>query len=75
MSPEKQDNDEAAKHDEDVKFERDKESAIVPLTDSQVKTEAVGETIIPLKEDTLGKSDFPPLTDLEKQAKLPEENR
>ena len=63
-------------HDEDVKFERDKESAIVPLTegeDATVSDRPVGETILPLKEDTLGKSDFPPLSEVDKQPKLDED--
>ncbi|MEO6915931.1 MAG: hypothetical protein ABI151_10015 [Chitinophagaceae bacterium] len=63
-------------HDEDVKFENEKEAAIVPLTDSPdavVSSTPVGETIIPPKEDTLGKSDFPPLTEAEKQPKIDED--
>lgn len=55
-------------HDEDVKFEREKESMLEPLPQS---TDPVaGETILPPKEETLGKSDFPPLSEEEKQPKL-----
>lgn len=63
-------------HDEDVKFERDKEAAIVPLTESEnatVSETPVGETILPPKEETMGKSDFPALTEVEKQPKLDED--
>jgi len=63
--------------DEDVQFERDKESAIVPLTESaddQLEN-TQGESVLPAKEDTLGNSDFPPLTDLEKQPKLEDEEK
>lgn len=74
MKPDKQNPAEDHKNDEDVKFENVKESAIVPLTESDDKTLASGETIIPAKEDTLGNSDFPPLTELEKQPKLPEQD-
>ncbi len=71
MKPETTNQDKTVKHDEDVKFEQEKEPLIIPLPEGESKT--VGETIIPLKEDTLGNSDFPPLTDLEKQPKLPDE--
>lgn len=62
-------------HDEDVKFERDKESAIVPLTENEnavVSEGALGETTIPPKEETLGKSDFLPLSETDKKPKLDE---
>ncbi len=72
MKPETTNQDKTVKHDEDVKFEQEKEPLIIPLTDGESKT--TGETIIPLKEDTLGNSDFPPLTELEKQPKLPDED-
>jgi len=62
--------DEPVKHDEDVDFENVKEATIIPLTESK-KTPKTGETTIPPKEDTLGNSDFPPLTELDKQPKLP----
>lgn len=76
MKPEKQLEDESPEHDEDVKFERDKESAIIPLTETMdTKTPGVGETTFPGKEETLGHSDFPALSELEKQPKLPEENK
>jgi hypothetical protein len=72
MKPETTNNpDSTVKHDEDVKFELEKEPASVPLEDSSTK--AVGETIIPAKEDTMGNSDFPPLTESDKQPKLPAE--
>lgn len=74
MKPETINEDEPVKHDEDVKFEGNAEAAIIPLTDTAAKNVGVGETIIPAKEDTLGNSDFPPLTDLEKQPKLPAED-
>lgn len=66
-----------AEQDEDVQFERDKESAIIPLTesDNNEPVNTPGETILPAKEDTLGNSDFPPLTDLEKQPKLDDEEK
>ncbi len=64
-------NDEPIKHDEDVKFELEKEPAIAP-TENQEKNQHVGETIIPPKEDTLGNSDFPPLTKKDKEPKLPD---
>ena len=59
--------------DEDVHFEREKESKLEPLTqpgDAEIQASPVGETIIPPKEETLGKSDFPPLSEAEKQPKL-----
>ena len=67
------------KHDEDVKFERDKESLITPLTADESEQSSKEGTIVeipgPSKEDTLGNSDdFPPLTELEKQPKLPDED-
>jgi hypothetical protein len=71
MKPETTNQDKTVKHDEDVKFELENEPLIIPLTNGESKI--TGETIIPLKEDTLGNSDFPPLTDLEKQPKLPDE--
>jgi hypothetical protein len=66
--------DPVKKHDEDVDFEVNKEAAIVPLTDSdQDETkDSYNEAAIPAKEDTMGTSDFPPLTELEKQPKLEE---
>ena len=72
MTPTTSNGDETVKHDEDVKFENNKESAIVPLTEAKDQKPVTGETSIPPKEDTLGNSDFPPLTELEKQPKLPE---
>ncbi len=65
--------DKPVKHDEDVKFELEKEPLIISLPEGEGETREVGETIIPLKENTLGNSDFPPLTDLDKQPKLPDE--
>ena len=68
--------DDLLPHDEDVTFENEKEAAIVPLTDSPdavVSPGPVGETILPPKEETLGKSDFPPLTEIEKQPKIDED--
>jgi hypothetical protein len=64
-------------HDEDVQFERDKESAIIPLTESvnDQPENTPGESTLPTKEDTLGNSDFPPLTELEKQPKLDDKER
>lgn len=62
--------------DEDVQFERDKESQIVPLTETENAVSSdtpAGETTLPDKEETLGKSDFPPLSELEKKPKLDEE--
>lgn len=66
-----------AHQDEDVQFERDKESAIVPLTesDNDQPKNTQGESTLPAKEDTLGNSDFPPLTELEKQPKLEDQER
>ena len=63
--------------DEDVQFERDKESAIIPLTesDNDQPKNTPGEGTLPTKEDTLGNSDFPPLTDLEKQPKIDDKER
>lgn len=72
MNPE----DDLLPHDEDVTFENDKESAIVPLTDSPdavVSPGPVGETTLLPKEETMGKSDFPPLTEVEKQPKIDED--
>lgn len=66
---------ESAKHDEDVLFERDKESAIVPLTEVlDPVSPTAGETTLPAKEDTLGNNDVKPLTEEEKQPKLPDEH-
>lgn len=59
--------------DEDVHFERDKEAKLEPLTqagDAEIQAAPVGETTLPPKEETLGKSDFPALSDQEKQPKL-----
>lgn len=66
-----------AEQDEDVQFERDKESVIIPLTESanDQPENTPGESTLPAKEDTLGNSDFPPLTELEKQPKLNDEER
>lgn len=66
-----------AKQDEDVQFERDKESVIIPLTEStkDQPKDTQAESPLPAKEDTLGNSDFPPLTELEKQPKLEDEER
>ncbi len=66
-----------AEQDEDVQFERDKESSIIPLTesDNNLPDHTQGESVLPSKEDTLGNSDFPPLTDLDKQPKLDDEDR
>lgn len=63
--------------DEDVQFERDKESAIIPLTesDNDQPKDTQHESTLPAKEDTLGNSDFPPLSELEKQPKLEDEDR
>lgn len=72
-----QKSDDATKHDEDVKFERDKESLITPLTSEENEQSSKGtidEIPIPPKEDTLGNSDFPPLSELEKQPKLKDED-
>ncbi len=67
--------EETIKHDEDVTFERDKESTLVPLTETTDPVSPTGgETILPPKEDTLGASDFKPLTEEEKQPKLNEES-
>lgn len=70
--------DNTVKHDEDVKFERDKESLITPLTAEESsqssKENTIDEIPIPAKEDTLGKSDFPPLTEMDKQPKLQDED-
>ncbi len=71
MKPETTDEENTVKHDEDVKFELEKEPAIVPPDEGATKP--VGETILPAKEDTLGNSDFPPLTESDKQPKLPAE--
>lgn len=76
MSQYEKDPEDELPHDEDVTFENEKESAIVPLTDSPdgvVSSTPVGETTLPSKEDTLGKSDFPPLTEEEKQPKIDED--
>ena len=62
--------DNTVEHDEDVKFEMEKEPAIPPLSTTQAKDKEVGETTIPAKEDTLGNSDFPPLSDKDKEPKL-----
>lgn len=62
-------------HDEDVIFEKD-EAVLIPLTDSPdavVSSTPAGETILPPKEETLGKSDFPPLTEEEKLPKIEED--
>lgn len=59
LSQQKPDN--TAAQDEDVQFERDKESTIIPLTESgddQSKNSAT-EGVLPTKEETLGNSDFP----------------
>ena len=62
------------KHDEDVEFEVNKESTIVPLTESEPdeSKDSYKDSGIPAKEDTMGTSDFPPLTELEKKPKLDE---
>ena len=72
MNPETNNHNETVKQDEDVKFEMEKEPAMAPLNVTAPKDKAVGETIIPAKEDTLGNSDFPPLTESDKQPKLPD---
>lgn len=66
-----------AEQDEDVQFERDKESTIIPLTESanDQPGNVPGESTLPAKEDTLGNSDFPPLTELEKKPKLEDKER
>lgn len=70
-----QKSDSTVKHDEDVEFERDKESLFTPLTadeNEQSSKDTIDQIQIPAKEDTLGNSDFPPLTELDKQPKLQE---
>jgi hypothetical protein len=62
--------DEPAKHDEDVTFELEQEHAVIQPSLVKGKDKEVGETIIPVKEDTLGNSDFPPLSDTDKEPKL-----
>jgi hypothetical protein len=63
---------EGVKHDEDVKFEVNKEAAIVPLTESGSDEPKISyeEAAIPAKEDTMGTSDFPPLSEMDKKPKL-----
>ena len=59
--------------DEDVHFEREKEAKLEPLTqpgDLEIQAAPAGETTLPPKEETLGKSDFPALSEQEKQPKL-----
>ena len=58
--------------DEDVKFEIEKESTMGTHTPGGGNQT---QSTIPGKEDTLGHSDFPPLSELEKQPKLQEEER
>ena len=74
MEPDNQKDPEEKKHDEDVDFEVNKESTIVPLTESDPdeSKDSYKESGIPAKEDTMGTSDFPPLTELEKKPKLEE---
>jgi len=72
MNPETNNQDETVKQDEDVRFELEKEPALAPINAMTSRDKAVGETIIPAKEDTLGNSDFPPLTESDKQPKLPD---
>lgn len=67
--------EEPVKHDEDVAFERDKESAIVPLTDSDEQPAKTPESPLQPKEDTMGTSDFPALSEEEKQPKLTDESQ
>ena len=72
MNLDTQKNPDEKKHDEDVDFEVNKESAIVPLTDSEPdeSKDSYRDAAIPAKEDTMGTSDFPPLSELEKKPKL-----
>ena len=58
--------------DEDVKFEIEKESTMGTHTPGGGNQT---QGTIPSKEDTLGHSDFPPLSDLEKQPKLAVEEK
>ena len=65
---------EKKKHDEDVDFEVNRESAIVPLTESEEDEtkDSYKDSGIPAKEDTMGTSDFPPLSERDKKPKLEE---
>jgi len=71
------DEDEGLKQDEDAQFEQDNELAAgiqVPDADDASK-QSMLEGTLPAKEDTLGNSDFPPLSELDKQPKLQDEDR
>ena len=63
--------------DEDVKFEIEKESAMGTHNEGKENEgqDSIAKNAIPAKEDTLGHSDFPPLSELEKQPKLQDEER
>ncbi|MEJ7767447.1 MAG: hypothetical protein WKF89_06530 [Chitinophagaceae bacterium] len=65
--------DDVVRQDEDVQFERDKESLITSLTseeNDQSNKDPLEENPVPAKEDTMGNSDFPPLSELDKQPKI-----
>ncbi len=69
--------DDPVKPDEDVKFEVEKESLMGSHSakEEEQPQHSIEENAIPAKEDTLGNSDFPPLSEKDKQPKLQDEER
>ena len=73
MESEKQRPGHTIQADEDVKFEIEKESTM-GSHHTGGESERTQSTI-PAKEDTLGHSDFPPLSEQDKKPKLQDEER
>lgn len=70
------DENESLKKDEDANFEQENELTMSALPDeSEAPKQSMIEGTLPAKEDTLGNSDFPPLTEQDKQPKLQDEER
>lgn len=64
-------------HDQDIKFEKVIDSGSESQTSEEGKDPKPDNTssTIPGKEDTLGNSDFPPLSEKDKLPKLPDDER
>lgn len=70
------DENESLKKDEDAHFEQENELTMSALPEeSEAPKQSMIEGTLPAKEDTLGNSDFPPLTERDKQPKLQDEER
>lgn len=70
------DENEPLKQDQDAHFEQENELTMgASPEESEAPKQSMIESTLPAKEDTLGNSDFPPLTEQDKQPKLQDEER